>query len=231
MSERITSTTKLEPITLGGVQHYMDMSYLCRSVLALCLWLAACICCVAQENYFPPKIFGKGQWAESEASIYSFILKKLEEPPLFTKAQNPSVEAYRFLWLRTFHNPVAVRMEVQPDGSSILTIKSADGEAGFPRTVKKLIQNTTRSLSRQQTDEFREKAQAQGFWNAATHDKGGPAATDCDGWILEAVEKGKYHVVARAVPNRLPETSKAVHSLGLMLAIELGQMDIPEDER
>jgi hypothetical protein len=150
-SDLLTATTMLEPITLGGVQHYMDMPYPFRSVLALCLWSAVCTCCVAQENYFPAKTFGKGQWAESEASIYSFILKKLEEPPLFTKAQNPSVEAYRFLWLRTFHNPIAVRMEVQPDGSSILTIKVADGHAGFPRTITKLIQSTTRSLGRQQT--------------------------------------------------------------------------------
>jgi hypothetical protein len=150
-SDLLTATTMLEPITLGGVQHYMDMPYPFRSVLALCLWSAVCTCCVAQENYFPAKAFGKGQWAESEASIYSFILKKLEEPPLFTKAQNPSVEAYRFLWLRTFHNPIAVRMEVQPDGSSILTIKVADGHAGFPRTITKLIQSTTRSLGRQQT--------------------------------------------------------------------------------
>jgi len=221
----------LEPITLGGVQHYMDMPYLFRSVLALCLWLAVCTCCVAQENYFPAKTFGKGQWAESEASVYSFILKKLEEPPLFTKVQNPSAEAYRFLWLRTFHNPVAVRMEVQPDGSSILTIKVADGHAGFPRTITTLIQSTTRSLSRQQTEKFRKKAQTQGFWNAATHKKGGPAATDCDGWILEGIEKRNYHVVVRAIAHRWPDTDRMVQSLGLMLAIELGQMDIPEDER
>ena len=215
----------------GGVQHHMDMSYLCRSVLSLCVWLAACTCCVAQETYFPPKTFGKGQWAESEASLYSFLLKKLEEPPLFTKAQNPSAEAYRFLWLRTFHNPVAVRLEVQPDGSSILTIKVADGHAGFPRTVTKLIQNNTRSLSRLRTDEFRRKAQTQGFWNAVTHDKGGPAATDCDGWILEGLQAGNYHVVVRAIPNRLPKTTEMVQSLGLTLAIELGQMDIPKEGR
>jgi hypothetical protein len=126
----------LEPTVLDGVQRYMDMSYLYRSVLALCLCLGACTCCVAQESYFPPKAFGNGQWAESEASLYSFILKKLEEPLLFIKAQNPSAEAYRFLWLRTFHNPVAVRMEVQPDGSSILTIKVADGHAGFPERLR-----------------------------------------------------------------------------------------------
>ena len=221
----------MEPMALDGVQHYMRMSQLCRSVCALSLWLVACTCCIAQESYFPPKTFGKGRWAESEASIYSFMLKKLEEPALFTKAQKPSTEAYRFLWLRTFHNPIAVRMEVQPDGSSILTIKIADGHAGFPRTVTKLIQSTTRSLSRQQTDEFRNKVQTLNFWKAVTHDNGGPAATDCDGWILEGIEKGTYHVVARAIPNRLPATTQTVHTLGLALAVELAQMDIPEDER
>ncbi len=209
----------------------MDVLYRSRSVLALCLFLAACSCCVAQETYFPPKAFGGGRSGDFEASIDSFLLKRLEEPSLFTKAQNTSAEAYRFLWLRTFHNPISVRMEVQPDGSSLLTIKVADGRAGFPRTVTKLIQSTTHSLSRQQTDEFRRKVRTQAFWNAVSHDRGGPAATDCDGWILEGVEKGRYHVVARAIPNRLPETSRMVQSLGLILAIDLGQMDIPEDER
>ena len=101
---------------------------------------------------------------------------------------------------------------------------------GFPERLRS-SSKTTRSLSRQQTDEFRRKVQTQSFWNAVTHDNGGPATTDCDGWILEGIEKGNYHAVARAIPNRLPETSKTVHTLGLMLAIELGQMDIPEDER
>lgn len=218
-------------MALDGVQHNMRVSQLCRSLCALCLSLVACTCCIAQERYFPPKTFGKGQWAESEASIYSFMLKKLEEPALFTTDQKPPSEAYRFLWLRTFHNPIAVRMEVQPDGSSVLTIKVADGHAGFPRTVTKLIQSTTRSLSRQQTDDFRSQVQMLGFWKALTHDNGGPAATDCDGWILEGIEKGNYHVVARAIPNRLPATAQTVHTLGLALAVELAQLNIPEDER
>jgi hypothetical protein len=221
----------LEPLTFGGVQHYMDVAYLYRSVLALCLSLGLSTCCVAQEQYFPPKTFGTGQWAEAEADLYSYLLKKLEEPPLFRKVENPSNESYRFLWLRTFHNPVAVRMEVQPDGTSLLTIKVADGEAGFPRTVKKLIQNSTRPLSREQTEAFRKKVTTEGFWKAASRDKGKAAATDCDGWILEGLRSGDYHVVERAIPNTLPKNTQVVQSLGLTLAIELGQMDIPENER
>jgi len=221
----------LEPKTLSGIQHYMGMAYLYRSVLALCLLLGGCTYCAAQERYFPPNTFGTGQWAEAEVDRDTYLLKKLEEPPLFRKAQNPSNEAYRFLWLRTFHNPVAVRMEVQPDGTSLLTVKAADGEAGFPRTVKKLIQNSTCSLSRAQTEAFQKKVTTEGFWKTASRDRGKPAATDCDGWILEGLRSGDYHVVERAIPNTLPKNTQIVQSLGLTLAIELGQMDIPENER
>jgi hypothetical protein len=200
-----------------------------QPVLVLCVFLGAW--CFAQETYFPPRAFGQEKFAVGKAEIDSFFLKRLEEPSLFMRTQNASAEAYRFLWLRTFHNPIAVRMDVQADGTSQLTIKVADGHAGFPYTVKKLIQNTTHSLSREQTDAFRNKARAAGFWKAASVDRGGPAATDCDGWILEGLHAGKYHVVERAIPNRLPKTGAMVQSLGLMLAIELGQMDIPKDER
>jgi len=202
-----------------------------QGLFSLFLLLAACSLCIAQEPYFPPSVFGEGKWGVFEARIDGFYLKRLQEPSLLTEAQSTSTEAYRFLWLRTFHNPVAVRMELQSNGSSILTIKVADGHAGFPRTVTKLIQNTTRSISREQTDAFRKKVQTEGFWNARSRDIGAPDTTDADGWIFEAVTKGKYHIVTRTIPNTLPETCKTVQNLGLMLAIDLGQLNIPEDER
>lgn len=196
------------------------------ALLVLCgAWSAA------QEAYFPANAFGKEKRAQWEVAVDSYLLQRLEEPSLFKGAHHASAEAYRFLWLRTFHNPIAVRLELQPDGTSLLTIKVADGHAGFPRTVTKLIQSTKRSLSREQTDAFRTKVRAEGFWNSVSRDSGGPAATDCDGWILEAVKNGNYHVVERAVPNRLPKTTEMVQSIGLTLAIELGEMEIPKNER
>ena len=86
-------------------------------------------------------------------------------------------------------------------------------------------------LTREQTETFRRKMTTEGFWKAVSRDTGGPAATDCDGWIVEGVHNGNYHVVERAVPNRKPSTSKLVQSLGRALANELGQMDMPKDER
>lgn len=209
------------------------MGILCRSIrlVVLLVLLLTCTWSAAQEIYFPPKVFGEGRFAKRGAEVDSFLLKRLEEPSLFTKAQSTSAEAYRFLWLRTFHSPIAVRLEVQPDGTSLLTTKIADGHAGFPYTVTKLIQNTTRSLSREQTDAFRRKVQSEGFWSATSRDTGGPSATDCDGWTIEGIKNGKYHVAERSVPNRLPQNVRMVRKLGLMLAIELGGMKIPEDER
>jgi hypothetical protein len=200
-----------------------------RGLFVLGVVLAASVGGVAQETYFPTHVFGRGQWAGHEASYNSFLLKKLEEPSLFTKARNPSAEAYRFLWFPSFHSPLAVRMDVQSDGTSILTIKMADGHAGFPRTVTKLATSTTRTLSREQTDAFRTKVKSEGFWHTITPDKGGPAATDGDGWIVEGVCKGRYHIVSRAVPNTIPKNARIVQTLGRMLAIDLAQLEIPSE--
>ena len=202
-----------------------------RVILGLLIILEAFSWCASQETYFPPDVFGKGKWAKTEHSLNSFFLKRLEEPSLYTKAKDKSAETYRFLWLRTFHNPVAVRLNMQTDGTSLLTVKTADGHSGFPRTVTKLAQTTSRTLSRDETKAFLDKVRTVGFWKEKSRDSGSPAATDGDGWILEGVAGGNYHVVSRVIPNTLPKNTIVVQALGKMLAFELGRIDIAEEER
>ena len=74
--------------------------------------------CSAQETYFPPKLYGAGQIAASWAESDAFLLNRLEEPSLFTRTPDISAEAYRFLWFRTFHSPIAVRMDVHASNFS-----------------------------------------------------------------------------------------------------------------
>lgn len=213
----------------SGVQSFVDM--LCWRWCALSVLFLLGVCSEAQETYFPPRSFGDGEFAKVATDVNAFLLKRLEEPSVFAQARNKFSETYRFLWFRTFHNPIAVRLDVQPDGTGILTIKVADGHAGFPYTVKKLVQNTQRVLSRTQTEAFRKEVEAEKFWAAPTRDRGGPDATDCDSWIFEAARNGDYHLVQRAVPNRLQQSTRVVKKLGLALAIDLGQMDIPKEDR
>jgi hypothetical protein len=80
------------------------------------------------------------------------------EPSLLdVSRQDSTVEIYRFLWLRSFHHPIAVRLSVRKDGSALLISKETDGKGGYK--PGKLIRKTTALLPTEQTERFRESSQ------------------------------------------------------------------------
>lgn len=60
---------------------------------------------------------------------YSAHLDAMEERPL-REAVSTGGEAYRFLWLRTFHRPVVIRV-VARNGQIVLETKETDGHGGY----------------------------------------------------------------------------------------------------
>lgn len=157
-----------------------------------------------------------------KSNWYSSQLHALQEPSLFQLAKSPSAESYRFLWLRSFNHPVAIRLDPKPDGTSVLTTKVADGAGGFrPGT---LSENSSRLLTREQTQAFLSRVDKLGFWKAPNpvNDQRG---TDGSQWIIEGVKGGQYHVVDRWTPGE-----GVVRELGLMLVFDLAKMDIPKNE-
>lgn len=177
----------------------------------------------AQVIYFPNKALASN--ARSDRFIagwYSRQLQALEEPSLLELAKVPTSQSYRFLWLRTFHHPVAIRLDVKADGTAVLTKKIANGAGGFGPGI--LTENTSRPLTAEQRQAFLAKIEQVRFWTlpAYIHDQSG---TDGSEWIIEGTKGGKYHVVSRWSPEKGP-----VHELGLALAIELAGMTVPKDE-
>jgi hypothetical protein len=175
----------------------------------------------AHAQYFPkssPDMRGddfKSRW-------YSRQLRALGEPSLSALTTNRKAESYRFLWLRTFHHPVAVRIDLQGDGSWILTTKVASGAGGYsPGT---LTTNTSRLLTAQEAQNFRSKVENEGFWNAP-NPVNDQAGTDGSQWIIEGVKAGRYHVIDRWMPKNGP-----ARDLGQFLAFDLARMNIPKDE-
>ena len=136
--------------------------------------------------------------------VYAVRLRALQEPSLFVLAANREAEAYRFLWLRSFHHPIAVRVDLQADGSWVLVTKVASGAGGYsPGT---LTTNISRQLTTQEAQSFRSEVEGGGFWNAPNpvNDQTG---TDGSDWIIEGVKAGRYHVIDRWSPtNGLPTT-------------------------
>jgi hypothetical protein len=206
-------------IFTGGYMKRFFMHILSAAVLFSLLAFTA----TAQVKYFPTKSAdGDPQLDPFLIRWYSSDLKALEEPSLLELAKSPGSISYRFLWLRTFHNPVAIRLDVMSDGTSILTTKVTNGAGGY--SPGKLIVNSTRKLSLEQLRGFLKSVEKTRFWIMPTLDE---ERNGCDGseWIIEGVKDGQYHVVTRWSPD-----SGAVRELGLILLSDLAQMKIPEQE-
>jgi len=150
---------------------------------------------------------------------YSHHLYAMREPVIFTdKSQN---EIYRFTWLRTFHNPIAIRIEKHND-SYTLYWKLCNGAGGYQPgrlTVSKQL-----TIDKSTWSEFIKLLNQIDFWNLKTNEK----IFGCDGsqWILEGKLLEQYHVVDRWTPD---ENSKFYHCCDFL--IKLTDLKIKNDDK
>jgi hypothetical protein len=177
----------------------------------------------AQTGYFPEGVFDD---PEQASSWYPYELRVLGEPSLYDLAANPSAECYRFLWLRTFDAPVAIRLDVNGDGTGEVTTKIGDGETGFPYTMKKTVEIDKHVLTRDQVKALEAQVDKAGLWRMATDEDPADVKNDGSEWVVEAARGGDYNVVARWSPmSNSSEGSKAVLAFGQM-AMDLAQLKV-----
>ena len=193
---------------------------ICLSVLMLLLFGARSL---AQSGYFPPGMLGSFSWDDQFCSKwYTEQLKSLHEPSLWEISKTQKEQSYRFLWLRSFHHPVAIRFDVQADGTSRLTTKMGSGAGGYK--PGHLVQDNTSVLTKKQTDLFLGKIEENKFWSLEGVEKGGNG-NDGAQWIVEGVKDGKYHVVTRWSPQDGP-----VRAISLFMLQDLAKVKIPPKE-
>jgi hypothetical protein len=177
------------------------------------------------QEYFPPGSLAATTYDhEFLASWYSKHLKALEEPSVWhLSLQKPPVEVYRFLYLRSFDHPIAVRLSIAADGTGALTSKETNGAGGYE--PGSLIRNRTVKLSEKRVESFREKVEELGFWKLPTWPEPDEKTVGVDGaqWILEAAEGGRYHVVDRWSPH----SDDPIHKIATMLMIDMARFEIP----
>ena len=176
----------------------------------------------AQHRYFPTGALDSSPGTDQFLSKwYSKQLTALDEPSIWLLSKNHKEETYRFLWLRTFHHPVAIRIDVNADGASWLTIKMTSGAGGYD--PGHLLRNSKLLLTKEQTDVFLRKLKENQFWELApTRESDG---NDGAQWILEGAKDGKYHIVDRWTPQDGP-----VRAIGLLMLNELAKLKIPAQE-
>ena len=162
--------------------------------------------------FFPLAIFDKDEkQAIQTAAWYSSHLYAMQEPSLWFNAENEQRQRYRFLWLRTFHQPIAVRLSITDDGQGEIVLKVTDGMGGYGSG--KLVVNESQPVTKDSVTGFLSKLQSLNFWELPTSEKG----LGCDGaqWILEGVRDGKYHLVDRWSPKKGKFRKTALALIGL----------------
>jgi hypothetical protein len=121
---------------------------------------------------------------------YSIRLYLMEEPVIYTN--NSHNEIYRFTWLRSFDNPIAVRIEKQKN-TYMLYWKCID-------STGKLIIDKQKELDEATWIEFKNWLNQIDFWNMKTNQRS--FALDGAQWILEGKTDIQYHVVDRQSPDK-----------------------------
>lgn len=151
-----------------------------------------------KKGFFPKGIFSEKE--RTDKFVYSWYSKQLialKEPSLYELSNNNKITCYRFLCLRTFHNPFAIRVELKSDGTGLLYFKKTSGAGGYD--PGDLIENKTIKISKINVNSLLEKIKNEKFWTLQSRGKSG--GLDGSEWIIEGVKKGKYHLVDRWTPE------------------------------
>jgi hypothetical protein len=121
---------------------------------------------------------------------YSRHLKALNEPVL---SDTLPTKIYRFTYLRTFDNPIVIRLENHNDIVSIHW-KVSNGAGGYE--PGEIIVNQSKELTTEEWKLIENKINSIDFWNLPTAETE-IIGTDGSQWILEGKYLGKYKVVDR----------------------------------
>ena len=142
-----------------------------------------------------------------ELMWYETQLKTLQEPSFSEFENSNAVEAYRFIWLRTSHNPVAVRVETQQDDTGMLFLKVGSGRGGYDPGVLKIEQ--TKVLTQEQMMGLRQIVESNKFRD---YDPSRHMGLDGAEWIVAAKKGKECHYAIEWSPEE-----GSVRNIGLFL--------------
>lgn len=123
---------------------------------------------------------------------YSAHLLAMNEPSLSCGAPS-SDEAYRFLWLRSFHQPIAVRVS-RAGRSYELVATALSGAGGYE--PGRVVQRVRRELTEDEWRRVTHALQRISFWQMSANPPTEEIGVDGAQWIIEG-RSASYHVVDR----------------------------------
>jgi hypothetical protein len=180
---------------------------------------------LSPDVYFPSLVFHCDPRRDNYFSReFSRQLKAMGEPSLlFLSRKDTAARAYRFIWLRAFHRPIAIRL-VLSDGlvgqltTTVAAVGGLRGPGALIRTVTITADSHAVSLL------LARLSQAE-FWrlDPISVNQGG---LDGASWIVEAASDGHYKIVKRWSPPPMDP----IHLLGQTFITDLAGLDLDPSE-
>lgn len=161
-----------------------------------------------EGGYFPERAFYQDEKRDRFVSNwYTRYLGQMNEPSLLVSRSDQNA-SYRFLWLRSFHPTVVVRLWSNGE-KRMLSVK----EISLKNQTQsnQLLVDQTRTLKDEEWITFVKLVEESCFWTVPTTTNG-PIAMDGAWWVLEGVQQGYYHVATRQSPD-----SGSYRELGLYM--------------
>jgi hypothetical protein len=138
--------------------------------------------------------------SDLEAEWYSVFWRTAQEPSLYLASQQAPTQGqqtYRFTWLRSFHEPMVVRLDLLPSGDMQLSARRLSGRGGYG--AGPIAGRVDRILTPAEADRIeRVLLQSDVLKLPPIGCEIGP---DGAVWIIEANDRGTYRYVNRWSPQ------------------------------
>ncbi|RFC50895.1 MAG: hypothetical protein DVB22_001763 [Verrucomicrobia bacterium] len=185
---------------------------------------------------------GRPYFAEEHGAYLTQFLAAMKEPSLFDRGDKRPEFEVRFLWLRTFHDPISIRIWSTPKGYMVRTVRIKQNE---DYSLAGTLVDTTRLLDDAETKAFTAaltKAPLAAPMNE-TEETAGDGGIDGASWIFESSMEKKYqkldfwcleHFGPIRYETLVEDTSKIRDTSSLLkfalTLLELSKLNIPKED-
>jgi hypothetical protein len=183
-------------------------------VLQLMLLVPGCEAPDANIVYFP----------KDAREEFAFALRRMKEPSLYEQTASQSFEQYRFLWLRSFDKPIAIRAFRDASGAKLRVVRlncegGVDGRIDYERVF---------NLTDEEWKKLLKALEHTSFWTMPT--KESVFGLDGADWILEGRSAERYHCVVRWSPkSHGDERELNAYREACLYLLTLSKIEIPQN--
>ncbi|CAN5691382.1 hypothetical protein BH10CYA1_BH10CYA1_04240 [soil metagenome] len=147
---------------------------------------------VHPDRYFPKLL------SDTRQTWYSKHLVVMGETSIQTLPKPKIQFVFRFLWLRTFHHPMAICVTKYSDGKTTLSAKELSGQGGYE--PGHLIKEVHVDWTKKEFEQLQSKLNKVKFFDQISVNQSNTGADGAQ-WIFEVNDFGRYHFVDRSCPT------------------------------